>query len=260
MSIFQQYAEVYDACYQDKDYDAEAKFVLQLISRYGSTTQTILDLGCGTGRHTFEFAKEGFNVLGVDSSPQMIAKAKAKANLLPSNILHFPNFLEADVTCFSCSELWDVAVSLFQVINYHVTNEKLLGAFRSVGNALKPGGLFIFDFWYGPAVLTERPTIRIKHVETSEARIIRLAEPVIDVNRNVVDVNYTLLINETNSNTLTEIHERHSIRFLFLPEIELLASAAGFEIIETGEWLTSKPLHDHCWSGYAVARAMDSQQ
>ena len=45
------------------------------------------------------------------------------------------------------------------------------------------------------------------------------------------------------------------MRYLFLPEIELIAADSGFEIAESGEWLTGKSLHEHCWSGYVAARA-----
>ena len=53
--------------------------------------------------------------------------------------------------------------------------------------------------------------------------------------------------------------ETHSMRYLFLPEIELIAAQSGFEVIETGEWLTGKPLHEHSWSGYVAARATVSR-
>jgi hypothetical protein len=53
---------------------------------------------------------------------------------------------------------------------------------------------------------------------------------------------------------LEEIKEVHSVRYLFLPEIELLAAANGFEIAESGEWLTGNHLHPRSFSGYAVAR------
>jgi SAM-dependent methyltransferase len=255
VSIFQQYAELYDTCYQDKDYANEAQFVLNLISRHTPMAQTVVDLGCGTGRHAAEFAKGGFNVFGVDKSLQMIANAKANADLLPADVAARLDFEQADVTSFACSGLRDVAVSLFHVINYHTGNEELVGAFRSARNSLKPNGLFIFDFWYGPAVLTDRPGVRIKRIEADERRLIRLAEPTMDLSRNGVDVNYTFLVTDTQSGQLIELKETHSLRFLFLPEIELIASLTGFQIVETGEWLSSRPLHEASWSGYVVARA-----
>jgi hypothetical protein len=44
------------------------------------------------------------------------------------------------------------------------------------------------------------------------------------------------------------------MRYLFLPEIELIAANAGFQVIETGEWLTGNRLHSGAWSGYAALR------
>ena len=46
----------------------------------------------------------------------------------------------------------------------------------------------------------------------------------------------------------------HSMRYFFLPEIEMLASQHDFEVTEVGSWLTGQTLDEHCWSGYAAVR------
>src|SRR5262249_7981990 len=77
-------------------------------------------------------------------------------------------------------------------------------------------------------------------------------------NRNVVDVNYTLTVVDRAGKHMEEIKEVQSVRYLFLPEIELLAAANGFEIAESREWLTGNRLQPRSWSGYAVARPIPS--
>jgi len=68
MTIFGDYARYYDVLYQDKDYAGEADFVLSCLVRRQGEPRTLLDLGCGTGRHGLEMARRGVSVTGVDMS------------------------------------------------------------------------------------------------------------------------------------------------------------------------------------------------
>ncbi|MGO8176209.1 SAM-dependent methyltransferase, partial [Rhizobium ruizarguesonis] len=63
---------------------------------------------------------------------------------------------------------------------------------ETVSNHLEDGGIFIFDFWYGPAVLWQRPSTRVKRLENDEISVVRVAESVVHDAENIVDVNYTI--------------------------------------------------------------------
>src|SRR3989338_9456653 len=82
MNVFtKRYAAIYDAIYHDKDYGAEALFAERLFAKYGiEPPATLLDFGCGTGRHSVEFAKRSWNVTGVDRSLEMLAWAHEKSS------------------------------------------------------------------------------------------------------------------------------------------------------------------------------------
>jgi hypothetical protein len=82
-------------------------------------------------------------------------------------------------------------------------------------------------------VVSEHPQVRAKRIDTGELSLTRIAEPSLDINRNVVDVNYTLTVIDRAGKHMGEIKEVQSVRYLFLPEIELLAAANGFEIAES---------------------------
>jgi hypothetical protein len=75
MSVFGNYARYYDLLNKDKDYEKEADYVHGLIQRYAPGSKTILDLGCGTGRHDFLLAEKGYSVTGIDMSEQMLSIA-----------------------------------------------------------------------------------------------------------------------------------------------------------------------------------------
>jgi SAM-dependent methyltransferase len=255
MSVFgENYSEYYDLFYADKDYAAEAAFVRDIIERHKPGARSILDLGCGSGRHAVEFARAGLMVTGVERSGHMIARAKDQFGRLSPNLRGQLTLVEGDATTYTSATKYDVVVALFHVVSYQTTNEALQGIFNSARVNLIRGGLFVFDFWYGPAVLTERPQVRVKRVANSSHDLIRIAEPEHQVNRNVVDVRYTLTSVDRETGLAKQHMEMHSVRYLFLPEIELLASYSGFEIVEAGEWLIGTSLDEHCWSGCVAAR------
>jgi hypothetical protein len=163
--------------------------------------------------------------------------------------------MQGDATLIKSTESFDAVVSLFHVVNYQTTNDALTGIFRAARSALVADGLFVFDFWYGPAVLTDRPQVRVRRVATPDADVTRIAEPTHQINHNIVDIKFTVIAVDRRTGRTEQHAETHSMRYLFLPEIELIAAQSGFEVVETGEWLTGTSLHEHSWSGYVAARA-----
>jgi hypothetical protein len=100
--------------------------------------------------------------------------------------------VEGDVTNYTPTGKYDPVVSIFHVVSYQTSNDALAGIFRCARSALSAGGLFI-DFWYGPAVLTKQPTVRVRRVAAPNVRLTRIAEPEHLFNRNVVNVKYTTI-------------------------------------------------------------------
>ena len=76
--VFNYYAVYYDLLYKEKDYKAETEYVGRLLEEKGFTTGSILELGCGTGKHAEQFAKIGYSVHGIDLSSEMIKKANKR--------------------------------------------------------------------------------------------------------------------------------------------------------------------------------------
>ena len=77
----------------------------------------------------------------------------------------------------------------------------------------------MFDFWYGPAVLSDPPVVRVKRLEDAATRVLRIAEPTMHFNENVAEVAYHVLVTDQASGQMEEIRERHSMRYLFEPEL-----------------------------------------
>jgi len=225
MNVFGAYSRYYNLLYKDKDYTGEAEYVASLIRQHHPGAKSLLDLGCGTGRHDLLLAGLGFEVTGVDRSEEMLAVALSQQSTLNS----FPaslNFVHGDIRTVRLERTFDAVISLFHVMSYQTTNEDLRAAFATAREHLKPGGLFIFDCWYGPAVLTDRPSVRVKRLEDEAISVTRIAEPVMHPNENLVDVNYQVFIRDKSNDKVEELRETHTMRYLFAPEIELLCDAS----------------------------------
>ena len=251
MSVFADLASYYDLLYQDKDYAGEANYITSLLRRFAPDARSIVEYGSGTGRHAVLLAEAGYTVHGIELSEEMLHLAES----LP-NESNNPFFSKGDIRTARLGKTFGGAISLFHVMSYQTMNGDLAAAFSTVQKHLIDGGLFIFDCWYGPAVLTERPSVRIKRMSNTTIEVTRLAEPVMHPNDNIVDVNYQVFIRDLATGVVNEIHETHRMRYLFRPEIELLLNNAGFKIVHSEEWMTGKDLSFDTWGSCFVAQLM----
>jgi SAM-dependent methyltransferase len=145
LNPFEGSAEFYDDLYEGKDYAAEADYVDALIQRYLPGAQSLLDLGCGTGRHAIKFTEKGYGVVGVDRSAEMIAKARGHRDQLPPHIRERLTLEHGDIRDFRLGRQFDAVVALFHVISYQISNDDVLAAFTTAKAHLRTNGLFIFD-------------------------------------------------------------------------------------------------------------------
>ncbi len=234
---FDLYSRYYNLLYKDKNYEIEANYVYNKLKSYHPNLNEILELGTGTGIHATILQKKGLKVTGIELSENMALQARE-------------NGIECyihDCSEFDLNKKFDAVISLFHVISYVTENDKLLKTFRNVFEHLKPGGIFLFDTWYSPAVYNLKPTTRIKRIENNELKVTRLAEPVMHYNSNIVDVNYEVIIEEKQNGKITRINETHPMRHFSLAEINLLASINGFAMLESTEWMTNTEPSENTW-------------
>lgn len=255
--VFADYARYYNLLYKDKDYSAEAKYVAGLIRKFHPSAQSILELGSGTGKHACLLTNIGYKVHGIERSPEMLAQSLNSTSILLNTDVPCPSFSQGDIRTARLSRQFDVVIALFHVISYQTTNEDVTAAFETVRHHLKPGGIFIFDIWYGPAVLTEHPEVRIKRMVDETIEITRLAEPVLHPNENRVDVHYHVFVRDLATRAVTELKETHNMRYFFKTEIELIADWNVLKILNSEEWLTGRPIGSDTWGTCFVLQTAD---
>jgi SAM-dependent methyltransferase len=135
-------ASCYDGMTTDVNYPRWADYIEKQFARLGRPVHTVLDLACGTGTLSWILAERGYEVIGVDLSPDMLAQAREKT---VEEVDEAPIFL-----CQSMDELdlygtVDACVCMLDSVNHMTNHQELRRAFARVHLFLEPGGLFLFD-------------------------------------------------------------------------------------------------------------------
>jgi hypothetical protein len=119
---------------------------------------------------------------------------------------------------------------------------------------LRSSGLFIFDCWHGPGVLTDKPVSRTKFFENEEIRVTRISTPELHEEKNTVDVNFDITIENKKTRAKNNLQELHKMRYLFPEETKELVNENGFELIGAEEWLTKNKLSDKSWNACYICK------
>ncbi len=178
MEAYTDFATVYDTFMDETPYDVWGDFVAGLIEKYGVSKpyessdskkkesdlksvhdsgdlddqdyesaldeerNLVVELGCGTGSFTQVLRKKGYDIIGIDMSPDMLNVARNKAAAEGLDIMYLEQDMrELDLYCTA-----GTIVSVCDSVNYLLSEDELLETFRLVNNFLFPGGVFIFDF------------------------------------------------------------------------------------------------------------------
>lgn len=138
--LFENYAVQYDREVFTQGTVGECDFIEQEIDK--NRQIRILDIGCGTGRHSIELAKRGYEVVGIDLSESQLAKAKEKALNL-SNLR--VDFEQRDAREAHFVNGFDLAIMICEGgFSLMETDEMNFSILKNAANALKPNGKFIF--------------------------------------------------------------------------------------------------------------------
>lgn len=257
-SPFDAYSRFYDLLYADKDYAGEAAYLAGHLRRRAPQAKRILELGCGTGAHAAALARLGYQVHGIDLSDSMLSKAQARRAALPADLASRLSFAAGDARSARVPAVeggegagFDAVISLFHVMSYQATNADLQAVYATAAAHLRLGGVFLFDYWNGPAVLAQAPSVRVRRLADAKVRVTRIAEPVMHWQRNVCDVDYTLFVEAVATGAVHQFSERHPMRYLFQPELALL-EAGAWRDAEDFAWLGTQPPDERAWAALRV--------
>ncbi|MFA5145032.1 MAG: class I SAM-dependent methyltransferase [Candidatus Omnitrophota bacterium] len=244
------YARYYDIIYKDKDYPKECIYIEKLFKKFIGGHIEILDIACGTGNHLLPFINKGYAISGIDLSSAMIEAAKRK---IPSGISSKIDLQVASMQNFRMKKRFDVIILMFSAINYLTEYRDLKKTIINIRTHLKPGGVFIFDFWNGFAVLDHYSIRRDKIAREGELSVRRISLTKLDIINHIAHVLFKCSVFQNNK-LIDKFEEIHKVRFFFPREIKDILLDTGFKTIMMHPFLTYKnTIADKDWDVTVVA-------
>ncbi|NNL22438.1 MAG: methyltransferase domain-containing protein [Ignavibacteriaceae bacterium] len=136
-------SEDYLQVYKHRDI-VEAETLVKLIQKNTNLSKSslVLDMACGSGRHSIVFAQKGFKATAVDLSERLISEAKNNAKQANVDI----EFIQSDILDLKLEKKFDLVVNLFTSFGYFDTDEENIIVIKKAKDLLKAGGYFIIDF------------------------------------------------------------------------------------------------------------------
>lgn len=141
MEAYSGFSRVYDEFMDNIPYDEWTEYIVGKLNEYGIKDGLCLELGCGTGEICERLAGVGFDMIGLDTSSEMLDIAMEKRMESGHDIL----YLNQDMTEFELYGTVKSVLSICDSLNYLTEYEDLIKTFKLVNNYLDPKGIFLFD-------------------------------------------------------------------------------------------------------------------
>ena len=224
MSAYEAFASVYDVFMEQVEYDQWLNHIHAVWDKFGLQPKTVIDLGCGTGSIALPLAKEGYDVIGVDLSPEMLTEADHKAMEEGVSL----RFACQDMTELELGEEADCILSLCDSMNYLTEDGQLEDAFQSIVRHMKQESLFLFDM---------NTEYKFKEVlgqnvfGSAEEHAAYIWENDYDEEEKINEYYVSFFI-ENEEGLYERIEEFHYERAYSMEEIENGLQAAGMELVE----------------------------
>ena len=244
------YSAGYNLLNEGKDYRKELDFVLETVSTITGKEfipKSVIDFGCGSGKHLAELQNSIKRVVGVDRSKDMLSKA---FDILPKNY----ELIHSDIGSFNSSESFDLVFSLFHVASYQTTFQEILAFWNTISSSLSKDGFAFIDFWHRTAWDQEPPERRVTEKYNELTSVRRVSTPTIDFLSGIVDLDISFTFSGSD-NKKEEYHEQHKLRAFTILEVQLAAQLGGLDVVKAGGWLdSSRPLSPSDWYGYVILK------
>lgn len=254
MDAYTAFSRVYDRLMENVPYELWAEKIDRFIKKYGiskpcrnaedpleSERNLVLDLGCGTGTMTRLMYNMGYDMIGVDISPEMLEIARSKsmdvneecdfdsekiAKLQEENIM----YICQDMCELDLYSTVGTVISTCDSINYLLEDEEILACFEGVSKFLYPGGLFIFDF---NTVYKYRDVIGETTIAENDEDVSFIWENFFDESADINECDLTLFIKaDADEDYFVKEEEVHYQRGYTYSQISDFLKRAGLTVVK----------------------------
>lgn len=231
------FSEFYDALTANVSYDTVSQVLSSLLTRYGKGRGLLLDLACGTGSVSVRLAEKGYEVIGVDLSPEMLSEAQNKAYSAGQNIL----FLCQDMTKLDLYGTVDAAVCTLDGLCHLPDEESVFAALQKVSLFMNPGGVFLFDVnsvYKHRAVLGNNTFV----YDTDDVYCVWQNTLLSDGVTVQMDLDFFEPVSDAGD--YVRQSERFTERAYPRETLEAMLKKAGFTVLDVFDGYSGKPAHD----------------
>lgn len=262
MEAYRSFAQVYDLFMDNVPYEEWSGYLIGLLQEYGIRDGLVLELGCGTGKLTRLLQRAGYDMIGIDSSEDMLEIARQAewdaqdaaegcgASKEPETMERGILYLLQDMREFELYGTVRAVVSICDCMNYITDAADLCTVFRLVNNYLDPGGIFIFDLntRYKYSEILGETTISENREEGSF-----IWDNYFDAETGINEYDLTLFIREEGE-LYRKYEETHYQRAYDTDEVKRLLSEAGLKFVAAYDAFTRDAVREDSERIYVIAR------
>lgn len=244
--MYSNFAQFYNSLTEDVCYKERADYISALFERFDRKPKILLDLACGTGGFSEEFAKKDISVIGVDISPEMLTEASESAKKSGLDIL----YLCQDACELDLYGTVDGAICCLDSLNHITDYEKFCIALEKVSLFLEKDRLFIFDvntIFKHKYVLGDNTFV----IETDDTYCVWQNEFCENSNSTFISLDFFA---RTEGETYERLTEDFCERAYSQEEIENALNRAGFKIEAVFEEMSNSAPDDQTQRAIYIAR------
>ncbi|ALO45965.1 class I SAM-dependent DNA methyltransferase [Pseudohongiella spirulinae] len=218
-ALYSDLSAYYDDFCAGVDYHEQSAFAHRVLSAFGSPDGAVaLDLACGTGAHLARMQAYGYELHGLDLNPAMLKQAQVK---VPRARL-----IESDMSALDVHEVYDLVSCFLYSIHYSHPVSSLRQTLTRVLQALKPGGVFVFNAVNAQGALTERPVVT--QIKRGEQQLTFRSAWHYRGQGETLDLHLT--ITRQDSAGCEQWHDQHQMTAITIGELQSILSETGFEV------------------------------
>ena len=249
MEAYKGFASLYDLFMDNIPYEEWSKYLISLLKENNIHDGIVLDLGCGTGNITEHLATNGYDMIGIDISSEMLDIAQEKKYDKELDIL----YLNQDMREFELYGTVAAIVSICDSINYITEYDDLVKVFKLANNYLDPKGLFIFDM----NTIHKYTSIGETTIAENRTEGSFIWENYYDADTHINQYDLTIfeaLEDETGYVFYEKHEETHIQRGYTLDEIKSALNEAGMDFVVSYDAFTHNEVSDTSERIYIIAR------
>lgn len=246
MSGYSFFSSVYDTLTENVNYADRADYIADLLADNGIKGGILLDLACGTGTLSIEMANKGFEVIGVDSSADMLSVAMNNAYESGKSIL----FLCQPMQQLDLYGTINAAICTLDSINHLTDPADVQAAFDKVSLFTEPGGIFIFDV---NTVYKHREILASNTFVYDMDDVYCVWQNSLDSETDTVQIDLDIF-EEVDDGIYERMQESFCERAYPLPMIEETLCRAGFETVAVYDELTREEPKENSERIFVIAR------